>query len=139
MQENNINTREKVDNSTVQMQNQSISARTKKDTTIDNEAQNAGKLLSKIAQCNPNQCGKKDKTVHAMQKEFAESDSSKKGLTLPKMMVMKMMTAMMMITTTITKREVMQTIYPKVDFQMQAQNTLKPEMQAIMITKTTVC
>ncbi len=52
MQENNINTREKVDNSAVQTWNQSISARTKKDTTIDNEAQNAGKLLSKIAQCN---------------------------------------------------------------------------------------
>jgi len=79
-QENNINTREKVDNSAVQTQNQSIPARTKKDTTIDNEAWNAGKLLSKIAQCNPNQCGKKDKTVHAMQKEFAESDSSEKSV-----------------------------------------------------------
>jgi len=75
-QENNINTRD----STVQTQNQSISARSKKDTTIDDEAWNAGKLLSKIAQCNPNQCGKKDKTVHAMQKGFAESDSSEKSV-----------------------------------------------------------
>jgi len=83
MQENNINTREKVDNSAVQTQNQSIPARTKKDTTIDrsNEARNAGKLLSKIAQCNPIWHGKKDKTVHAMmQKKFAESDSSKKSV-----------------------------------------------------------
>ena len=91
----------------MQTQNQSISARTKKDATIDNEAQNAGKLLSKIAQCNPNQCGKKDKTVHAMQKEFTESDSSKKVLMIPKMMVTKMMAVMMMITTTIIEREVM--------------------------------